>query len=249
MAQNGNCIFWQFGADFRLTKMPFHAARGTRTARKRPISGASGKSAAAVAKRALREVRKLASTRETKRLDLSLSNADCLGFSLNGYLTNIAPIAQGTGTTDRVGDSVRLKKVSVIGCMNTVTASNFCWRWMIVRDKQTRASYTPAVAEILTSARTNAFLIEAKKNQYEVLYDKIVDHNIAFSGADNRQTIRFEVPLDITMEFNSTTSTSFQRNNVYLLLLCELGGTTQYVSLVGGEGFAGYYMTTEYTDA
>lgn len=242
--------FGRMGQKIWLTiLMPFHAARGTRTARKRPISGASGKSAASVAKRALREVRKLASTRETKRLDLSLSNADCLGFSLNGYLTNIAPIAQGNGTSDRVGDSVRLKKVSVIGCMNTVTASNFCWRWMIVRDKQTRASYTPAVAEILTSARTNAFLIEAKKNQYEVLYDKIVDHNIAFSGADNRQTIRFEVPLDITMEFNSTTSTSFQRNNVYLLLLCELGGTTQYVSLVGGEGFAGYYMTTEYTDA
>lgn len=240
---------WQFGADFPLTKMPFHAARGTRTARKRPISGASYKSASSVAKKALREVRKLASTREVKRLDLSLGNADLLAYSLNGYLTNIAPIAQGAGTTERIGDTVRLKKCTVIGTMNSANASNFCYRWLLIRDKQTRASYTPSVSEIMSSARTNAVMLESKTSQYEILYDKIVDTNVNFTNQDTRNTIRFEVPLDITMEFNSTTSTSFQRNNVYLVMLCEMGSTTQYTALVGGEGFFGYYMTTTYTDA
>lgn len=242
--------FGSLGQRIWLTKlMPFHAARGTRTARKRPISGASGKSAASVAKRALREVRKLASTRETKRLDLSVANQDCLTMSLNGYITNIAPIAQGAGPTERVGDTVRLKHLTVIGAMNSVNASNFCWRWLVVQDRQAAPSYTPSVAEILTSARTNAVIRESKKSQYKILYDKMVDTNVNFTNQDTRHSLRFEVPLDYTMEFNGSSSTAFQRNSTYLILLCEMGSTTQYTALAGGEGFFGYYAATDFTDA
>lgn len=230
--------------------MPFHAARGTRTFRKRaPVVGASGKSAAATAKKALREVRRLAATRETKRIDLSLANQDGLAVSLNGLLWNIAPIAQGQGTSDRIGDTVRLKKLTAILTMNTANASNVCYRWVVIRDKQTRASYTPGVSDIFVNARTNAPILESKKNQYEILYDKIIDQNVSFSLQDQRLTHRLELPLNVTMEFNGSTSTSYQRNNVYLLCMCEMGSTTQYTALAGGEFFIGYYLSTEYTDS
>jgi len=194
-------------------------------------------------------VRKLASTRETKRIDLSLANQDGLAVSLNGLLWNIAPIAQGNGTSDRIGDTVRLKKLTAIVTMNSANTSNVCYRWMVVRDKQTRASYTPSVIDIMVTGRTNAPMIESKRSQYEVLYDKIIDTNVNFTNQDTRVTHRFEVPLNVTMEFNGTTSTSYQRNNVYLICMCEMGSTTQYTSLAGGEFFVGYYLSTEYTDS
>jgi len=213
------------------------------------MAGASGKSAGAVAKKALREVRKLASTREVKRIDLSLSNQDGLAISANGILWNIAPIAQGAGTSDRIGDTVQLKRLTGILTMNSANTSNVCYRWLVLRDKQTRASYTPGVSDIFVNARTYSPFLESKKAQYDILYDKIIDTNVNFTNQDTRVTHRIDIPLNVTMEFNGTTSTSYQRNNVYLVLLSEVGGTSVYTSLSGGEYFIGYYLTTEYTDS
>lgn len=196
---------------------------------------------------ALREVRKLSKGIEVKTADATIYS-DAFNWALNGLCVQLNPVAVGTGSTQRIGEQIRAKRITVRANMNIANASNFTYRFLVVRDKRSDGA-VPSVPAIMTSGRTTALFIDDVVDRFEVLHDRTVDNNVSFNAQDYRATHVIDIPMDLTMGYDGANATDFCQNPVFLIVLGELGSTTQYTSLIGNEAFVGFYSRLQYTDA
>lgn len=196
---------------------------------------------------ALREVRRLSKGIEVKTADATLFS-DASAWALSGLCVQLNPVAVGTGVTQRLGEQIRAKRLTVRCNMNIAAASNFTYRFIVIRDKRSDGA-VPSVPAIMTSGRTTAQFIDDVVDRFEVLHDRTIDNNVSFNLQDFRSTHVIDIPMDMTMGYDGANATDFNQNPVFMIVLGELGSTTQYTALAGGEAFVGFYSRLQYTDA
>lgn len=183
---------------------------------------------------------------EVKNAD-SITYLDCSTFALAGLVANLSPVAQGVLATQRVGEKIHAKRCRINFNMNLANASNFTYRFILLKDTD-GTSTLPVATAIYTSARTTALMIDDVKPRYKVLHDKIVDCNVNFTNQDFRATHVIDVPLDFPIFYNGAGSGDLEKNSILLVVLAEMGSTTQYTALTGNEAFLGLYGRLEFTD-
>lgn len=222
----------------------------------RPRSRSAGRSVSGIKRRrrsvadtaalALREVRRLSKAVEVKVADGTFF-ADANTWALGGLVSQMNVVAQGVGSNQRVGEQIRAKRLTVRCNMNIANASNFTYRFIVVRDKRSDGNI-PAVTSIMTSARTTALFIDEQVDRFEVMHDRTIDNNVNFANQDWRSTHVIDVPMDVTCGFDGFNATDFNKDPIFLIVLGELGSTTQYTGLVGNEAFIGFYSRLQYID-
>jgi len=228
--------------------MPSHVYRTLRSRTPRRALGVKRRrSVADTAALALREVRKLSKGVEVKTADATIFS-DASLWALNGLCVQLNPVAQGVGVTQRLGEQIRGRRITVRCNMNIANASNFCYRFILVRDKRSDGA-VPSVPAIMTSGRTTSQFIDDVVDRFEVLHDRTIDNNVSFNAQDFRSTHIIDVPLDLIMGYDGANATDFNQNPIFLIVLGELGSTTQYTALAGNEAFVGFYSRLQYTDA
>jgi len=176
-------------------------------------SGRYIEDAASIARRSMNAVmalRRLINV-ETKFADNTYSQ---LTTDYGGGINYLTTIAQGTGASDRVGDSIKIRRIDVTGVW-TRNGTDACCRIIIIRDTENLA-VTPSVSDVL--ADTGSILaphspptwfnknLNAEKNRFVFLYDEVV----CLSTSQSNMLFEYSSPdhEDRHVRFRGTGSTS-----------------------------------------
>ena len=154
-----------------------------------------------------------------------------LDTASNVYLTSswqvvpLTNISQGTGAEQRVGNRVRLVKVSVIGAPNLASAGSSLstmFRFMCVIDKQPKGLAAATGLDIMSVASPLSFTLLANAERFEVIHDKFINMcaNVVLDD------FCFELDLDVECLFNGVSALPVY--NSILLLFTNLNNTNQF---------------------
>jgi len=128
--------------------------------------------------------RRGAASKETGYVDLA--NA-AYAADTTGTLTLIATIAQGAAVTQRVGKKIVFKSIQIRGnAANGSTATLNDVALIIVYDRRPTGSL-PTIGEVLVSASSNAFNLDANSGRFKILrrYDCCLSGNSATPATGN----------------------------------------------------------------
>lgn len=132
-------------------------------------------------------------------------------------VTNISPIAVGTGESGRIGDKVTLRSwIFRIGVTPNSTAGVNFLRVLLVRDKQGNNA-APASTDILQSASNyNSPLNNDNGQRFKILFDRTYTVDTDANGAQVDKMYR---KFKTLAEFGATTIAT--TNSLYLLQVSD----------------------------
>ncbi len=209
----------------------------------RKQKASNAKDAMELARRALLEVRKLASSEEVKRVQQITTQTNYLA----GAVTLVSGIAQGDGVSGRTGDTVRLKRLSLRLNCATFTDSNVTWRVIVFTDKRQVAGTNPTVTQVLdTDSALSAYAL-AQAGRFRVFKDYTFSQNARFLNGDMADPSVWDLDLgNMEARWTGGTTTAGQ---VYVLITCDVASAA---SMTGkpAAGDAATRFTTDlyYTD-
>jgi len=141
-----------------------------------------------------------------------------------GQVDLLTAIAQGSGESQRNGNSVLLKSVLVRGRITT-DAPNATIRVMLIHDKSPDPG-TVTLADILTGASDGYApfnpMNDDNRRRFRVLGSKLMSIN----SNNTNMPFKFYVKLNHHARWNSSTSTDINVGHVYLVFANILSGVT-----------------------
>jgi len=175
---------------------------------------------------------------ELKFLDTTLAVAN---MPITGSVLNIVGIAQGTNSSDRIGDTVNVTSVAIKGQLgpDTDSFSRFYHRVLIVLDKQAVSDTLPTAANIISDAVTTADPIICLPNpqnteRFTILWmSELFDNGLgcgqnSFNDVSFQQSGAFEGTWsgNVKVSYNGTAGTDFQKNAIYVVHLTNSTAAT-----------------------
>lgn len=175
---------------------------------------------------------------ETKSMDLDVSAANIPASS--GTTVSACLLAQGLTIHTRVGNWVRVTglefhcELLYTGGAGSITTDTPNWRVYIVQDLQQVPSTSPAVSDLVDqpSLPVVQLLNFDKQRRFKILYDS-GPQLIWFGGqtvvqpqgnVGKTQAHFKRMNLNIPVEYTSTTTTSIQKNGLYVMYSTDASG-------------------------
>lgn len=209
----------------------FRRARRVRRARRRKAT------ALTVAKRALRLVR-------VQRPEvLHFGTASSVLIETPATWVNLTPIAQGDGPSDRTGNQILLKGITLRFTVDSAGAVATWQRIMIVRDRQQIGDTPPSDADLFENPGATQYLSPlaiATSGRFKVLFNKVFSLSNSSAETDTKY-VSIYLRCNSQVRFNGSTATDIQRNGHYLVMMSS-GTTTSRPTLT-------YNYRVGYTDA
>jgi hypothetical protein len=111
-------------------------------------------------------------------------------------------IAQGTGDSNIVGNSIRIKRINYSGQVTiNASASETRLRWALILDKRPETS-VPAWTDIYETANLQSFLnIDDQPGRFVVLRQKRI---VLSTSAYSEQQWQGSIPVDLHVRFNDS---------------------------------------------
>lgn len=170
---------------------------------------------------------------EKKMVDVSLAQAN---IPNTGAVTHITAVGAGTGQNQRVGNTINVTDITCRGFLTGGTDVDIVsfMRFAIVVDKEQVADTQPTAANIFTSQQAvQAFPNLDNLERFRVLWMSSV-YDMRMVSLDTDSTVpptRSSVVQgswkgNIKVSFNGTASTDMDKNNIYFVILKELGTET-----------------------
>lgn len=128
----------------------------------------------------------------------------------------LVDIPQGSGQSERIGNEIYAK--SIFGRMYIVKntlAPQTAVRVIFYQDKQTRLATIPNVNEVLQSAQYLSCYNYNTRGRFNILSDEqyVVNTN------NPNLLIKVNIPLDFKIGYSNGTSTNWNQNAVFLLMI------------------------------
>lgn len=157
---------------------------------------------------------KVLSAVELKRIELSTTVAP----GLTGSISRLDSIAQGTGPTQRIGNAIKSKYLTIRAQFTPSAASTATMGTMfIVRDNQQISDTQPAVSDVINSLGSNSWITRPNYEhigRFKVLYKKVF-----LQDGTNCQYVNKTLNLNHTTRFNGVNTSDIQRNGLYIIFI------------------------------
>lgn len=145
-------------------------------------------------------------------------------------VTLINPIEQGDSSSNRNGDSVRLKQFLLQGTIrkngaDTGSLYNLV-RVCVVRSEVQATTTAPTQADLFTSTNTYSFRNLLNTKNLTMLYDKVF--KVEQQNSTIIKNFRIKIPLNFRFKWNSGFSATVPKNNALYLVTWATGYTTTY---------------------
>jgi len=179
---------------------------------------------------------------ELKFYDVSISEPFDATMGIPNTPTSlVVALAQGTGESERIGRSIRVKSIQIKGRLisdPTTTTSYSCDAYMwLVLDTQANGA-NPAVTDVFTSATASSALVNLDNSQrFRILkkwhWNFGVTAGVAAAYSARSHSVDYYKKCDIPIEYSSTTGalTEIRSNNLFLI--CGSLGGDDSVTLSG----------------
>jgi len=194
-----------------------------------------------------REVQKL--KKYVKGLKPEIKFADITLASTNisptaGVTVHMTAIAQGIAVNQRIGENVQVRHVEFHGevtyanSVGSSTNDTPTYRVYIVQDMQQIASTSPSVADLVDQPSTPVYQLYnvSEQKRFRVLYDSgpqmlsfgtpaitpPVNSNVVQMA---RYQLHLKKRVSIPVEFNSTGSSTIQKNGIYFMLSTDISAS------------------------
>lgn len=175
----------------------------------------------------------IAKSQEVKQI----SSSSISGPGSTGALVLMPLIAQGLDDGQRIGDSVRIKKIELRQFLSQSTAATAgdLFRTLIVYDKQANGA-APTFAQVITDNTAGGYLAIGTPNnvyispggmgtsRFKILYDKlnVFDQQVALAGTTSQISRENHIvlnKLNLPINYSGTGSTvaSIASGSVYIL--------------------------------
>lgn len=199
---------------------------------------------------ALREVRELKSSRETKMFTTSVASQDIDDGTTKGtYVTQLTSMAQGDGQDQRDGFKVSVSSIHIKGHLVAATGV-VKMPISIVLDKQQVSDSVPAYTDIFNGGSGTPLLSMPLREslsigRFKVLRTIMITVYPTGLGVGPQIVpfdfyIKFKKPLAV--EFNGANGTDIQKNGVYLCAANWQASAASY-------GVLSFHLRVNYTDA
>jgi hypothetical protein len=199
----------------------------------------------AIAKAAWSKVRSLERAVELKHYQVGVTTTNYLA----GVVSDISTITQGVTAQQRIGESVRLKHLSVRGKVGSITDSNMTFRVMLVIDKQQVASTSPALTTYLTIDATASQRSDVYDDRFVVVKDATFDLAACFLNEDVQESFEWELNLG-NMEARFLPGGGHSSNGLYLMVTADyLAAGAPFTKPALGDALSGMYFDLAFTDA
>jgi len=179
----------------------------------------------------LNEIRKLINV-EHKYVDTNTNSTT----SVTGVVTYLNGIAQGDGISDRDGDSIRVLKFQIAGCVfrNHSSSANETVRVLVVRDLQNQGAIivgTDVLETLGTSTAPYQFVDMLNGQFYNNRFTIVYDELFAINANDQNAPFRFETSHPCHIAFRGTTGTvaSAGAGAYFLVAISNTGSDTPFV--------------------
>lgn len=161
------------------------------------------------------------------------TDANFTDNSATNYIHNLTAISQGDTESQRTGNSLLLKSLSINGYMqiNPSTAAATRVTICLVRDKQQIQDTTPGLGDIFTSASdTQTLLNRTTVGRFQIMWRKQYILTAVTGGGDVARIFKKYTKLNFHTRFNGSASTDIQKNGLYLCILTS--EVTNYPTIV-----------------
>lgn len=179
----------------------------------------------------LNEIRKLINV-EHKYVDTNTNSTT----SVNGVVTYLNGIGQGDGISDRDGDSIRVLKFQLAGCVfrNNAATANETVRVVVVRDLQNQGAIiagTDVLETLGTSLAPYQFVDMLNGHFYNNRFTIVYDELFAINANDSTAPFRFETshPCHIAFRGTSNAVASAGAGAYFLIAISNTGSNTPFV--------------------
>lgn len=177
-----------------------------------------------------RQVALLKPESKAKLTAMSISNIT----QAAGSISFLSGIDQGTTDEQRVGDSVRMQSIRVVGLFNPL-GSVVHMRWFVVKDLDTNSS-TPSIAgssqSILDSFVPRvAYPLQATKKRFKILAEGSMTTQQevnGFGGAPFFDTGKIKLNCVSTYVATGSTSASGGKNQFYFVVIVDGADTLDF---------------------
>lgn len=153
------------------------------------------------------------------------SNPDTALNATSGYQVSFCTIAQGDTDAGRTGNSILVKGIRFSILCQNASSSPVPFtrvRVMVFKDKQEVSDLAyPTLSDVLENTGEYACTSALNSNtvgRWTKLYDKVKIHDIV-----NRTSSIFEqyIRINTHVRYNGTASSDIQKNNIWLVVLCD----------------------------
>lgn len=195
----------------------------------------SKKTSMAVAKKALRMAQ--SHRPELKFRDVAYSST--VVSTTGGLIMDFTNIAGGTDVQNRVGESIKLKKLDLrYRCYGNSSSNSSLIRIIVLRVKNQTLGTLPSMVDILETSAPTWLAPYSDNNQagdtqtYSILYDKL--HPMAYIGQPTWSISRhIEIPLHgAKVDYYAGTAGAIRNGGLYVYAISD-----QAVTLPSVEGF------------
>lgn len=204
---------------YRITRRSNGMRRRRRTRGRRSTGDSGEKTAMEFARSAYRGVKYLKGlvNSELYKFDQTVTTTVPLGQP--ALVTNLVPLAEGDGDTNRTGNSVLVKGIYIQGvCTNASTTQPSFSRYVIVKDNQQIGDTVPTWNDVFDSGMVTAPISSATAGRFTILWDNRHVHSISPQTTASRMWRKF-VPLKHHVRFNGPLSSDIQKGGLYLMQL------------------------------
>ncbi len=183
--------------------------------------------------RGLNEIRKFINIEE-KFSDTSVN----LNPDQSGSLTCVTQLAQGTTMNTRVGNSIKVQRLEILGrvAANSSITTFSVVRVMVVRDMEGQGS-APAVSDILETVGTSAAPRSPhdwlNRKRFAIVHDELIVLS-ANSGGNMAQTFTFKQNLERHVLYRGTSAAAASdgEGSIYVVAVSDEATNTPSVGLV-----------------
>jgi len=178
---------------------------------------------------------------EVKVYETAITDANITAAA--GAISYISDILQGTADSNRIGDKVHAKSLSIrfrIGDFGTASSSNpgtYCFT--LIQDKESNGvipSIAGGVNSIFSSfdTKSNKFILPSTSDRFKILKQKYVSANALVYGVGGGPVWDWKVPLNSTMTFNSSAGTVADASKGALYMVTTTTDASSTIDLVYG---------------
>lgn len=199
--------------------------------------------AMAVARHALALAQRAVAEPERKYFQFSSQTTNYL----TGVATACCLVAQGASGAQRVGDSLRAKRLRVRGKFYALTPSDTTFRVALVRCV---GAGSPGSTDIWTSDDTQSQRNRSLDNIYKVLKEETITLNASFLNGDLTGQLSWDVNLgDLPIMFTAGAAT-YERNGLFIVVTNDVADAASSIDkpAIGDTGSI-WRTELEYVDA
>ncbi len=152
---------------------------------------------------------------ETKFHDTIVGN-----FSADnaGVVSEISDIAVGSGVTDREGNRVYVKSISLHIELISADATQYV-RFMLVNDRRPDGTTNPVIGQILQDTGVN---INISNLAWTRRFSYVLNKVVSFSDSGTRSySAMFNIPINKTMGFGSSTTGDYAQNSLWFVVISD----------------------------